>query len=605
MAPGLSLTVKERLRKALELRARALLERVGASEGGEGGRGGDTGGGDAGAPLPAFAVEAPRSPDHGDFATNLALVLAGKLRRPAREIARELVAALGDAGGLLAGVDIAGPGFVNLRIADDHWRAGLADLLRAGTDYGARPCDRPLRVQVEFVSANPTGPLTLGHGRQAILGDCIARLLEAQGHDVTREYYFNDGGRQMRVLGQSVRARYHEARGCAAPPPGEALEDPDAPWPERIGELPVLFPRDGYRGAYIGAIAADLVREDGDGPEPDTSEARFRREAQQRIFRGIRATLDALDVVFDVYSNETALYQNGGVDAAVTALRERGLVAEADGATWFRATELGLGRDRVLVRSNGEPTYLLPDIAYHREKLRRGFERVIDVQGADHVEQFPYVRAAVAALGGPADAIEWVMHQFVTLTRGGAQVKQTTRRGNYVTVDEVLERVDRDVFRFFMVQRKAEGHLDFDLDLARERDWKKNPAYSIQYAHARTCGILRRAERAGVPPPSAEGPDPRDLEPLALPEELALIQLALELPEVVDRATEQREPHHVAYYLLRVAGAWNAYLQDGVRHRVVSDAAALTAARLALARAVQIVLANGLGLLGIAAPEQM
>ena len=578
--------MRERIRETLESRARALLQQAGVGD-------------DA---VPAFSVEVPRSAEHGDFATNIALVLAGKLRRPPGEIAQQMVEGLGDAGGLLAGLEVAGPGFVNLRVADACWRGGLVDLLRAGSDYGARRSDHPLRVQVEFVSANPTGPLTLGHGRQAVLGDCIARLLEARGHSVTREYYFNDGGRQMRVLGQSVRARYLEQRGCAAPPPSQAFEASDAAWPERVAELPVVFPRDGYQGAYIGAIAAELSRADGDDPAPDTSEERFRRAAQERIFRSIRATLDGLGVTFDVYSNETALYENGGVEAAMEGLRELGLVEEADGAQWFRATRLGLGRDRVLIRSSGEPTYLLPDIAYHREKFRRGFERVIDVQGADHVEQFPYVRAAAVALGGPADAIEFVMHQFVTLTREGIQVKQTTRRGIYVTVDEVLELVGRDVFRFFMVQRKAEGHLDFDLDLARERDWKKNPAYTIQYAHARSCGIARRAELAGI---AAPPPDELDLEPLVLPEELTLIKLALQFPEVLHHAADQREPHHVAYYLRTLAGAWNAYLQDGVRHRVISDDETLTAARLSLVRAVQTVLANGLAVLGIAAPEQM
>jgi arginyl-tRNA synthetase len=297
-----------------------------------------------------------------------------------------------------------------------------------------------------------------------------------------------------------------------------------------------------------------------------------------------------------------ALYDEGRIEETLADLRARDLVYEQDGAVWLRATRLGLDRDRVLVKSTGEPTYLLPDIAYHREKFRRGFDLVIDVQGADHIEQFPFVRAAAAALGCPAERIELLMNQFVTLNRGGEQVKQSTRRATYVTVDELLEEVGVDVFRFFMVQRKAEGHLDFDLDLAKETDWKKNPAYYVQYAHARTWGIERNAREQGVKPPDASSVDPT---PLRLPEETLLLKKIAEFEPVVLRAAETREPHHVAYYARELAGLWNPYVQDRVRHRVVSDDAALTNARLGLTLAVRTVLANALALLGVGAPEQM
>jgi len=278
------------------------------------------------------------------------------------------------------------------------------------------------------------------------------------------------------------------------------------------------------------------------------------------------------------------------------------LVYESEGATWLRATRLGLDRDRVLVRSSGEPTYLLPDLAYHRAKLGRGFQRVIDVQGADHFDQFPYVVEAIRALGGDADAVELVMHQFVTLSEGGNQVKQSTRRATYVTVDELLEDVGADVFRLFMIQRKADGHLDFDLDLARETDWTKNPAYYLQYAYARTHGIERRAAELGVAMPA---PDQVDASRLELPEEVELIRKLGEFPERVSRAAEAREPHHVAYYLRELAGLWNPYVQDGSRHRILSDDAELSAARLGLCLAVRTVLGRGLELLGINAPERM
>jgi arginyl-tRNA synthetase len=555
-----------------------------------------------GAETPAFALDVPRNADHGDFACNAALVLGKRLGRPPRQVAQELIDALGDAGGLVARAEIAGPGFVNLWLAETRWQGVLREILAAGPAWGRAETGAGRRVQVEFVSANPTGPLTLGHGRQAVLGDCIARLLESQGWEVTREYYFNNGGRQMRVLGESVRARYLEQLGQAAPPPAEALADPELPWPETIDGRPVVFPRDGYQGEYIAEIAATIRALHGDAWAADPDGKRFGEIAEETIFAEIRATLDVLQVRFDEYYNEKSLYEEGKLEETVAALRERGLVYDADGATWLRSTAFGLDRDRVIIRSNGEPTYLLPDVAYHREKFRRGFDRVIDCQGADHYEQFPYVKEAAAALGCPADAIELVMNQFVTLTSGGEQMKQSTRRATYVTVDELMAEVGRDVFRFFMVQRKAEGHLDFDLDLAKEVDWKKNPAYYVQYAHARTHGIERKAAESGVALPDASEVD---ASPLVLPEEIELLRKLSEFPEVVARAADAREPHHVAYYLRDLAGLWNPYVQDGTNHRVLSDDPALTRARLGLTLAVRIVLAGGLGLLGLSSPERM
>jgi arginyl-tRNA synthetase len=475
-------------------------------------------------------------------------------------------------------------------------------VLAAGTRYGHSEIGENRRVQVEFVSANPTGPLTLGHGRQGVLGDSIARLLEASGFRVTREYYFNDAGRQMRVLGDSVRARYLEQLGRAAPPPEGAFGGPETEWPETVDGLPVVFPRDGYQGGYISEIAESLRSEHGDGLLDEPGDGLFRNAAEKQIFANIRETLSVMRIEFDVYSTEADLYAAGKVEETLEELRTRNLVYESEGAVWLRATELGLDRDRVLLKSSGEPTYLLPDVAYHREKFRRGFDLVIDVLGADHGDQFPFVRKAAEALDCPTDSIELVMHQFVTLTRDGQQVKQSTRRATFVTVDELLEEVGIDVFRFFMVQRKAEGHLDFDVDLAMEADWKKNPAMYVQYAHARTHGIERKASEQGVTMPSASD---IDAGPLVLPEEIELLKRISEFPAVIARAGETREPHHLAYYLREMAGLWNPYVQDGTRHRVLSDDPTLAQARLGLALAVRIVLANGLEMLGISAPEQM
>ncbi len=554
------------------------------------------------APAPPVVVEPPRQKEHGDFACNAAMLLAKRLGAPPREVASRLLRELGDAGGLVARAEVAGPGFLNLWLAGDRWQALLQTILRSGDSFGRSDLGKGEPVQVEFVSANPTGPLSTGHGRQAVLGDGIARLLENAGYEVTREYYFNDGGRQMRVLGESVRARYLEKLGRAAPPPPELLKAPDAPWPDEIDGLPVVFPRDGYQGDYIAEIAQALIDVQGDALVEEPGTGVFRQEAERRIFEGIRRTLDALGIHFDVYFSEASLYEEGKIAEILGALRETGLVYDEEGAVWFRFSALGLGRERVLVKSSGEPTYLLPDIAYHREKFERGFARVIDVQGADHKDQGPYVKAALQALGIDPDRVQFVFHEFVTLSSGGETIKQSTRRATFITVDELLEEVGRDVFRLFMVQRRPESHLDFDLDLARERDWTKNPAYYLQYACARTHGIERQARERGVPLP---GPEDIDVGRLELPEELELIRKLGEFPEVVLRAAETLAPHHLAYYLREVAGLWNPYVQDKTRHVILGDDPGLTAARLGLTLAVRIVLARGLTLLGMDAPERM
>jgi arginyl-tRNA synthetase len=577
--------VRERLQQALTATVEALLAEAGDA-----------------APPPAIALEPPKQPEHGDFATNAALVVAKRLKQPPRAVAERIVARLAGADGLVARAEIAGPGFVNFWLERARWRSVLREILEAGNHYGRTDAGRGRRVMVEFISANPTGPLSVGHGRNAVLGDCIARLFDATGWAVTREYYFNNGGRQMRVLGESVRARYLELLGRAAPPPEAALKDESLPWPEQIDGKPVVFPRDGYQGDYITDIAEAIRARVGEGWTGEPGDRGFRDEAERRIFAEIRATQDSLGIAFDVYTNETSLYEEGRVERVLAELRKTTRVYEEGGALWLRATDLGHARDRVLVKSSGEPTYLLLDVAYHQQKLERGFDRIVDVQGADHKDQGPYVKAALAALGLPAERVEFVFYEFVTLSAGGQTVKQSTRRATFITVDEVVKDVGPDVFRFFMIQRRSGSHLDFDLDLAKSTDWTKNPAYYLQYAHARCCGIERQAAERGVPLPK-----PADVngERLALPEEIELIRKLAEFPEAVARAAEAREPHHVAYYVRDVAALWNPYLQDGKNHRVLSDDAELTAARLGLVAAVRTVVANGLALLGMSAPERM
>ena len=484
---------------------------------------------------------------------------------------------------------MAGPGFLNVFLAAGFCRASLARVLAAGPGFGRGTEGTGLRAQVEFVSANPTGPLTLGHGRQAILGDCVARLFEAMGYETVREYYFNNAGRQMRVLGESVRARYLELCG-----------------------LPASLPEDGYQGDYIREIAAALRDKHGDGLTGEGHEAVFRQAAEEAIFGEIRRTLDRLGIRFDVYSNEASLYTEGKVDETLAALRERGLVYEKDGATWLRFSAIGRPQDRVLVKSSGEPTYRLPDIAYHREKLRRGFDRILNVQGADHIEEAQDVVAAIAALGLPAERIRYLIHQFVTLTRGGAEVKMSTRRATYVTVDDLLDQVgSTDVFRYFMVTRSPESHLNFDLDAALEQDWQKNPVFYIQYAHARVSSLFAHARERGVSPlPDSDAEWAAvDLSPLIAPEELGLIKTLLRYPALVAGAARACEPHRVAVYLGDLAGQLHAYHHLGTHQptfRVVRpEEPALTRARLALARGVGLAVRSGLGLLGISAPESM
>jgi arginyl-tRNA synthetase len=580
--------VKEQLRGQVELALRALLDAAGDD-----------------AALPDFVVETPRDKNHGDFSCNAAMLLAKRLKMRPRDIAADLTLRIGDGDGLIASSEIAGPGFLNFKLAESGWQNLLHEIVRAGARFGtidSGPSDGEKKIQVEFVSANPTGPLSTGHGRQAVLGDCIARLLAATGWDVTREYYFNDGGRQMRVLGDSVKARYLESLGLASPPPPEALADPEKAWVEEVDGLPVAFPSDGYQGEYIADIATGLESESGDALVDEPGDGRFRARAQEVIFESISGTLERIGIEFDVYFNERSLYDDGKLEETLSDLRDAGLIYDSEGAVWFKATDRGLDRDRVVIKSSGEPTYLLPDIAYHREKFRRGFDRVIDVQGADHIEQFPFVREATAVLGVDPARVELVMHQFVTITSGGERVKQSTRKATFITVDELVDDVGSDVFRFFMIERKPEGHLDFDLDLAKDKNWRKNPAYYVQYAHARTHGIERKAMEAGIGMPEAGAFDTSRLE---LPEEIELVKKLVTFPEVVREAAESREPHHIAYYLREVAGLWNPYLQDGTRHRVLSEDEGLTAARLGLALAVRNVLASGLGLLGISAPEHM
>jgi arginyl-tRNA synthetase len=522
-----------------------------------------------------YTVEVPKHENQGDYSTNIALVLAGIEKKNPREIAGLFIGKLGADKALIEQVDIAGPGFVNLRIKASVWQQVIVSVESVGAAFGLSEIGRQRQVMVEFVSANPTGPLSIGHGRQAILGDGIARLLEATGHRVYREYYYNDAGRQMRVLGESARARYLELLGREH-----------------------SFPEDGYQGEYIYDIARELIDEAGDGLVDTPEVAPFKEKAEQLIFKDISATLARMSIIFDNYYNEQSLYREGHVDSVVEELRQKGLVYEKDGATWFKTTEFGQESDRVIIKSSGEPTYRLPDIAYHREKFRRNFDWLINVLGSDHIATVPDVLAGLRALGYDDSRVTVVLHQFVTLMRDGKQVKMSTRKANFVTVDDLLDEVGVDVARFFFMMRKPDSQLEFDLDLATSQS-QDNPVYYVQYGHARLSSILRQAKGKGVAPVAA---GQADLSLLDQPEEIQLLKMMASFPTLIESAALDLEPHRLIFYLMELAGQFHSYYN---KHKVISDDLELSRSRLCLVAGLQTVLGNGLRILGLSAPQSM
>ena len=522
-----------------------------------------------------YTVEVPKHENQGDFSTNMALVLAGIEKKNPREIAAQVVERLKNVQELIERVEIAGPGFVNVTIKETVWQQLLKEIDDQQESYGRSDIGGNRRVMVEFVSANPTGPLSIGHGRQAILGDGIARLLEATGHDVYREYYYNDAGRQMRVLGESVRARYLELIG-------------------REHE----FPEDGYQGEYIYDIARKLVETEDQSLADCESVDPFKQAAERTIFEDISTTLKRMGISFDNYYNEQSLYENGHVDSVIKELTDKGLVYEKDGATWFKTTELGQEKDRVIIKSSGEPTYRLPDIAYHREKFRRNFDWLVDIFGSDHIATVPDVRAGVEALGYDSSKITVILHQFVTLMRDGKQVKMSTRKANFVTVDELLDEVGVDAARFFFMMRKPDSQLEFDLDLATKES-QENPVYYVQYAHARVCSIVRQAVEKGVALPTTAD---ADLSLLVEPEEVGLLKQMGSFPTLIESCAMDLEPYRVIFYLMELAGLFHSYYN---KHKVISDDGALSRSRLCLISGLRTVFGNGLKLVGLSAPEKM
>jgi arginyl-tRNA synthetase len=513
-------------------------------------------------------IERPRDPSHGDWATNLAMVLARPLKAKPREIAERLRGAIDTERAGVSRIDIAGPGFMNFSLDAGRIASGLRDIVAANENYGRGNAGAGRVVNVEFVSANPTGPLHVGHGRQAALGDAISTLLEHTGWSVTREFYYNDAGVQIDNLAASVEARLAE-----------------------LGGKPTAIPEGGYHGEYIRELA-ERYQADSDGLS-------IREFAVRELRKEQDLDLQAFGVRFDHYFLESSLYTDGMVDETVRLLVTSGKTYEHDGALWLRTTEFGDDKDRVMRKSDGTYTYFLPDVAYHVTKWKRGFRRAIDVQGADHHSTVTRVRAGLQALkmGVSSRYPEYVLHQMVTVTKHGEEVKISKRAGSYVTVRDLVNEVGRDAVRYFFLMRKSDSQLIFNVDLAASQS-EENPVYYIQMAHARMCGIFRVG---GIDPESVSADGVR-FEVLTEPEEQELIKALLDFPELVESAAETLEPHRIATYLLETARLAHLWYH---KHHVLEQEEDVTRARLALARGAQIVLRNGMRILGITSPERM
>ncbi len=537
-------------------------------------------------PLPSVIIGNPANPNHGDFSCNIAMQLAKGERKSPRQVAEIIIRYLGDGDGLLTKSEIAGPGFINVFVSPTAWQATLLEIEEEGEHYGRTTSGAMKKVQVEFVSANPTGPLHIGHGRGAAIGDTLCRLLDASGWDVTREFYYNDAGVQITNLALSVQLR------CLG------IEPDDPRWPEG-----------GYQGDYIKDVAkAYLNMETVEASDQHTTASGdpqniddIRRFAVAWLRREQDLDLEAFEVKFDVYTLESSLYSDGKVEAVVQKLMANGHAYEEGNALWLRSTDFGDDKDRVMRKTDGSYTYFVPDVAYHQDKWERGFTRVINEQGSDHHSTVTRVRAGLQALdiGIPKEWPEYVLHQMVTVMRGGEEVKISKRAGSYLTLRELIDEVGRDATRFFFLMRKPDAQLVFDIDLAKQQT-NENPVYYVQYAHARICSIFCNAEEKGFIAPCK--PAPADLTCLSTAEEILMIKLLAALPDLIDDCVAHFEPHRLTYYLSELASCFHSFYN---KNRVISEDRPLTEARLYLLKRTAQTLKNALSILGISAPERM
>lgn len=524
-----------------------------------------------------LAFDIPKVAAHGDLSTNIAMLLAKKLGKPPRTIAQEIIEKLSFEDGIVSNFEIAGAGFINVRFGAKYYELALAEMGAQHNDYGRTSTGKGLKVNVEYVSANPTGLLHIGHGRNTAIGDTVANLLEWTGHEVTREYYFNNAGNQMNNLALSIRARYHH----------------------KAGESNYPFPEDGYHGTYIQLIADELWEQHGNSLLDDSKETLelFRSAGEKWCFAAIMRTLDKMNVKQDVYYNEDSLYTSGKVKKVIEDLGAAGLAYDKDGAIWIALSKIDEKlTDRVIVKSSGEPTYRLPDIAYHRDKIERGFDLIVDIFGADHIATIPDVMAGVKALGLDASKIKVLIYQFVTLTENGEQVKMSKRTGKSYTLDDLIEELGADVVRFFFIMRGINTHLEFDLSLAREQS-DRNPVFYLQYAHARISSIFANA--AGKEISTLGNVDFSLLNHAA---EWQLIRSLQRFPDAIKRASNQLEPQMIVEYLREVASSFHTFYHEC---QIVRAEENLRSARFKLLEITRIVLNNGLKILGISAPDKM
>jgi arginyl-tRNA synthetase len=541
-------------------------------------------------PLPAIEIDAPRNPEFGDYATNVALVLARAARKPPREVAQRIVDKLRfEDGAPLRAAEIAGAGFINFRLAPGFLGEALQTIVAQGANFGRSEATAPgsERVLFEFVSANPNGPITVAHGRGGAIGDALATLFAWTGHRVSREFYINDAtnSTQMKTFAGSVFARYRQLLGHDAP-----------------------IPEDGYPGEYLIDIAREILERDGAAYE-NLPEAEAVPRFQQFATRGMQAqqeeALRAFGITFDTWYSENTLHEARAVESVLETLKRQGHAYEQNGALWLRSTAFGDDKDRVLVRADGSATYIAGDLAYHKDKFERGFDRLVNIWGADHHGYVARTKAGVAALGFDPGRLHVLVYQLVRLLKDGTEVKMGKRAGNIVTLEELLDEVGPDAARFFFLLRSPDSPLDFDLDLARKQE-KENPVYYAQYAHARCCSVFEKARAAGV---EIVVPDAADLELLTHPDEVALIKKLADFPEEVREAARTFAPHRIPRYTLDLAALFHGYYDLGNRDTALrlvrADAPALTQARLLLARGVRTVLANAFSLMGVSAPERM
>ncbi len=530
--------------------------------------------------FPPVNVEEPKIESHGDFSTNMAMIMASGQKMPPRKIAEAILAHIEDPEGIIAKAEIAGPGFINFTVNASAWLPLLRNVHEAGDRYGFVNVGNGQKVQVEFVSANPTGPLHVGHGRGAAVGDTVANILAFCGYDVQREYYINDSGRQIRTLGKSVWLRYQEI--C-----GQTVE----------------FPEDCYQGDYIRELAAEVKAGKGENlkDDPDAGMAFCGRFAADAILNGIREDLEAFGVRFDNWYSEKTLYDSGKVDGAIEKFRESGIIYEKDGALWFNTSQFGDEKDRVVVTAEGRKTYFASDIAYHREKYERGLERVIDVWGADHHGYIPRIKAAVEACGHDPETFNVILIQLVNLLRGGQPVAMSSRAGEFVTLKEVVDEVGTDAARFIFLTRHYESKLDFDLEVAKQKT-NDNPVHYVQYVHARISSIIEKAGERGI---TTARPGDNVLALLDQPGDIQLVKAMSRYPEAIEAAARLMEPHRITYYLTELASAFHTYYTDKKNKVLDDEQPELSAARLFLVTAVRKVIRNGLSLLGVSAPEKM